>query len=331
MTESFIDSVMAHKGGRAIVFGHGGGGSALEAPAIVNLLRRLEYSEIWVGGVASSWWGDSGAPVTGTATSIVLGPTVYSVKELTQAEIVDDNIAVTNSDTRYHGYRPAEAIVADILGVPTFIIGMKNGVVGAADSLRSFVRAHDIDLVVSIDVGSDTFFRGKEENPAHTPLIDFMAIGVLLAQTCDVEFGLIGWGLDGELLPEDLEANVGLVMQAGGFRGAYGITLEDARQLEEGCVAFHDPVEIWVARAARGELGWRRMPISSPFGQPIRVTPLAPVILFFDLVKMVEVACTAAREVASSQSLEEAEEIFARHTGAIPETRFKKTVTFVAD
>jgi hypothetical protein len=85
---------------------------------------------------------------------------------------------------------------------------------------------------------------------------------------------------------------------------------------------------VWVPHAARGQLGLRKIPINAPWGTSIRLTPLTPVVMFFDPGVMVEVVSRGALELRSSTSLTAAEDAFEAFHGIIPETRYLPFVQF---
>jgi hypothetical protein len=229
-----------------------------------------------------------------------------------------------SADTRLRGQMTGEAAACTLLGHRTFVIGLNDGVAAAASDVQAFVEEEGIELVVSTDVGSDSFYSGQDAYPAHTSLVDFMSIGILTQLGCPTVFSLGGWGLDGELVLEDLQRNVGTAMRHGGFIGGLGLTQEDVRLIERACELYHDPVEEHVPRAARGEFGWTTVKTLGPWGHPMCVTPLAAMLLFFDPGVMAEHVCTAVPEIAAAGSLAGAEEVFERRFGLPPETRLIK-------
>jgi hypothetical protein len=316
---------LALRAKRAFVFGNGGGGDVIQAIPIANHLRKLGVQEIFLGGVNCAWIDDDGA-AQGTGTdadpaTFVLGPTIYDLDELTYATPVSPHMVEVTPDTRLRGGFTGEAAAATLLGHRTFVISLADGVQAAAREVQAFVDTEAIDLVVSTDVGSDSFYSGEESYPAHTALVDFMSLGILTHLSCPTVFSLGGWGLDGELVLEDLQRNVATTMRHGGFIGGLGLSQEDTILIEQACALYHDPVEEHVPRAARGEFGWTTVRTLGPWGHPMCVTPLAAMLLFFDPKVMAAHVCTAVPAIAATASLADAEEAFERHFGLPPETR----------
>jgi hypothetical protein len=317
--------------GAAIVFGHGGGGDAVQAVTIARLLNQLGIREVYVGGVASSWWGEEGKPITDSTASVVFGPTAYPVTDLTDCELVAPHLALVTPASRYKGNQPVETIIAERHPWPTFIVDVTGGVRGMVTSLNAFIRERNVGLFVSLDCGADSLHSGTESKSPHTPFVDCMSTAMLLGLDCPTVFGMVGFGCDGELPEEDVERNIGTIMRAGGFLGAYGLTQADVRDIGALCAAFPDPIEVWVVRAARGEFGLHTVPINAPWGQSIHVTPWSPVILFFDPHVMVDALVRGARALESTESLAAAEDAFAATYGIIPETRYVPVLRFTRD
>jgi hypothetical protein len=310
---------------KAFVFGNGGGGDVLQAIPIANYLRKLGVEEIYLGGVNCAWLDDAGA-AQGTGddpdpATFVLGPTIYDLDDLVPSTRLAPCLAEISAETRLRDGFTGEGAARTLLDYRTFVISLRDGVPAAVRDVQAFVDEEKIDLVVSTDVGSDSFYSRDTVYPAHTSLVDFMSIGILTKLSCPTVFSLGGWGLDGELVLEDLQRNVGTVMRHGGFIGGLGLPQEDVALIAKACELYHDPVEEHVPRAARGEFGWTTVQTLGPWGHPMCVTPLAAMLLFFDPQVMADHVCTAVPAIAEADSLADAEEAFEQHFGLPPETR----------
>ena len=113
-------------------------------------------------------------------------------------------------------------------------------------------------------------------------------------------------------------------MAGGAFIGGWGLTQQDVLDIEAACDVYADPVQVYVPRAARGQIGWVKLKTVGPWGIPMRVTPMAAFSLFFDLPALIELVATTVPKLAAASSLAEAEEIFEREFGSPPETRLIK-------
>jgi len=317
--------------GSAVVFGHGGGGDAVQAVTVARLLKQLGIDEVYIGGVASSWWGEEGRAVTDSTASVVFGPTAYSVADLTDAQLLQPHLAHVSASSRYNGFQPAEAVLAAQQKWPALIVDIMGGVQGMVSSLNVFIKERNVQLFVSMDTGADSLHSGKESKPPHTPFVDCMSTSMLIGLDCPVVFGMVGFGCDGELPNKDVEQNIATVMRAGGFLGAHGLTQADVRDIEELCAAFPDPIGLWVTRSAQGEIGLRHVPINTPRGTSIELSPFSPVIMFFDPHVMVESLARGALALRDTTSLSAAEDAFQQLYGIIPETKYLPIVRFTRD
>nr|PZM97742.1 MAG: hypothetical protein DIU73_05385 [Actinomycetota bacterium] len=305
---------------KVLIWGNGGGGDVIQGLPIARHLERLGVKEVILGGVSGAWMTHDGHVPTDPAT-VLLGAEIFDLDELTGALPHGPQLVEVGPATRLRGRQTAESVLVELTGRRAVVIGLKEGVAAARASLNAFIEAEGIGLVVATDIGSDTMFSGKEANPAKTAFVDFLSLGVLLGAPCPKVFGLGGYGLDGELLLEDLERNVGAVAAAGGYLGAIGITQRDVVEMEKAIARFTDPVGVLVPEAARGRFGWVQVPTNGPWGTSVRITPTAMVTLFFNPEVMAQEVCTIVPELAACATVAEAERLYEERLGFVPETR----------
>jgi hypothetical protein len=317
------------KAKRVLIIGVGGGGDVIQSIPVANYLRLLGAEEILVGGVGSAWWMPDGDPVSSDPTAMTYGPIVYDVREMEHVEPWTPLIVGVESRSHWKGRQPAEAMLAGLLPGPAFVAGLTGGAVGLRDNLNQLIRERSIDLVVGVDIGSDSFSDGTEVLKAQTSLIDFLAIAALTQLEVPVVYAVAGYGSDGEMALEELDERVSRVMAAGGFLGALGLTQKDVVEMLDACAIYPDPIEHYSALAARGEFGLKKVQTCTPWGIRIRITPLAAMILFFDPQVMVEQACRGVAKLQATTSLAEAERIYADELGQIPETRLEPVIRFM--
>lgn len=313
---------------RALIMGLGGGGDVIQGIPLGRLFRQLNFEEIYIGGVNCQWWMPDGKPQSDVFGVSVLGPTLYDIDQLSRTDLLAPNIRKVTTNSQLNGCQPAEAVLADMLPGTPFVASLLNGPVGLAHGLKQFVEERQIDLVVGVDIGSDSFHRGDEVQLAHTSLVDFMSIGALLELPCPVFYGVSGYGCDGEMQISELDERVGVVMAAGGYLGAHGLTQGDVAEMIAACEAYPDPVEPLAPLAAKGELGLRRVNTHGPWGTPVHVGPLAAVMLFFDPAVMAKTVSHGIMKLRSAESLEEAERIFHEELGELPESQLLPTVRY---
>ncbi|WP_269525983.1 DUF1152 domain-containing protein [Coraliomargarita parva] len=330
MTQTLKPSLLevALKSKRGLILGLGGGGDVIQGIPVARLFQQLGFDEVYIGGVSCQWWMPDGKPQSDVFGTSILGPTIYDIHQLSDSELLAPEIRSVNSKSAIGTCQPAEAVLAESLPGTPFVASLRQGTAGLAASLKEFVEAKGIDIVVGVDIGSDSFHRGDEVQLAHTSLVDFMSIGALLDLPCPIFYGVSGYGCDGEMQLPELDERVGIVMKAGGYLGAHGLTQGDVASMLEACEAYPDPVEPLAPLAATGELGLRRVNTHGPWGTPVHVSPLAAVMMFFDPAIMAAEVSKGILALKNTTSLAEAERIFYEDLGELPESRLLPTVRY---
>jgi hypothetical protein len=312
----------------ALVIGIGGGGDVIQTIPMVNYLRLLGVKEIAVGGVGGAWWTPQGEAISSEEGIYIYGPTIYNVEELSPCEMWGPGLVGVSAKSNWNGRRPAEAVLAHLLPGTPFLVGLTGGAQGMLASLRQLIDLKRADLVIAVDIGSDAFHDGREASKAFTSLVDFISLAALSQLDVPVVYALSGYGADGEMQLEELDERVARVMKAGGFLGAAGLTQQDVTQMIEACGLYPDPVEPMAPAAARGEIGLRNVMTKGPWGVVIKLAPLAAVTLHFDPRVMIAEVCRGVSLLTATTSIGEAEEIYRRELGEIPETRLEKMIRF---
>lgn len=322
---------VALKSKRALILGLGGGGDVIQGIPLARLFKQLNFETIYIGGVNCQWWMPDGKPQSDAYGVSVFGPTLYPVEGLSDTTELAPQLRAVCRTSTINNCQPAEAVLADkLIGTP-FVCSLHKGTAGLAEGLKQFVEAQQIDLVVGVDIGSDSFHRGDEVQPAHTSLVDFMSIGALLDLPCPIFYGVSGYGCDGEMQISELDERVSVVMKAGGYLGAHGLTQGDVEAMMEACEMYPDPVEIMAPLAAKGELGLRKVNTHGPWGTPINVTAAAAVMFFFDPKVMASEVSKGILALKNTRSLEEAERIYQDDLGEYPESRLQPTIKYFKD
>ncbi len=319
-------SELAVKAKKSMIMGVGGGGDVILGVPLANHLELLGVKKIYLGGVSSQWWNPAGGS---HLENFVLAPLVYDVAQLTQAELLQPMLSHVHPESRFEDNRPAEAAVSAVVPWDVLIGGLSEGVVGLRDSLNAFIEKEEIDLFVGADIGAHSFHDGKETSPPFTTLVSLMTLSAMIQLKCPTVYGFAGYTVDAEMEIEELDERVGRIMQAGGFLGAYGLTQKDVHDYLKACEAFPDPIEPLVARAARGDLGLKQVPVISPWGRRAHLTPLSAIYLFLDPMIMVEAVSTCVKELMDTKSIEEAESIYYEKIGLFPETWAPRVINYV--
>ncbi|MEM9158449.1 MAG: DUF1152 domain-containing protein [Verrucomicrobiota bacterium] len=320
---------VAVKSKRALIFGIGGGGDVIQGIPVARLLRTLGLEKIFLGGVACQWWTPDGNPLSETWGTAVMGPTLYDVDKLENAKALASGIVEVNTDTTLGRQVPCEARLSEVLPADhVFVADLLKGTQGLSKGLKELVAKESIDLVIGVDIGSDTFFDGENAMPAKTSMVDFMSIGAIIEQDVPVFYGVSGYGADGEMPLDELDVRVSRVMKAGGYLGAHGLTQGDVALMKEACQIYQDPVEPISWRAAQGELGWTNVWTHGPWGTAVKVHPLAAVMMFFDPETLATANSKGIQVLSKTTSLEEVEKLYRHELKQYPESQLYPTIKF---
>ena len=309
----------------AVVIGNGGGGDCLVGLLAAGWLKRLGVERVTLGGIACQWWT---APGEDRPEGVdVLGPDLYAIDELDAVERIHEYAAVCNAQTHSHGRRPHEAVLAEHVGQDTFVISHVGGAQGASDGLKAVVDHFDADLVIAMDVGSDTLSTGDEVRPTMTVLADHLTLAAVMSQDIPSVFCLAGFGADAELEIEELTENTGKVLAAGGLLGVFAPSAAEIEDLEAVQEKAFDPVGQLVVAAFRGNFGLHRVPTASPWGQVARMTPAAVPVWAFSPGIVVESVAQHVNAILDTTSIVDADRIY-RELGRLPETSIVGRVDF---
>lgn len=319
---------LAHAAKSAVIIGNGGGGDCLVGLLAAGWLKRMGVERVALGGIACQWWTAPGEDRPELVD--VLGPDLYSIDDLDQVNKIHDYAAICNADTNSHGRKPHEAVLAEFLGQETFVVSHQGGAKGAASGLKAVVDHFDADLVIAMDVGSDSLSTGSEVRPTMTVLADHLTIAAIMSQDVPSVFCLAGFGADAELELEELTENTGKVLAAGGLLGVFAPSKEEIEALEGVQTMAFDPVGGLVVEAYRGNFGLHRVPTGSPWGQVARMTPAAVPIWAFSPEIVVDSVAQHVSAILETTSLADAERIYL-DLGRLPESTIVGRIDFRRD
>ncbi len=308
----------------AVVMGHGGGSDCFLAHMVGRWLEGLGVERVLAGGINCQWWPDD--ELDGPLVRVV-GPEFYDPHRLRGARPVHEHAVLVGPDATIDGRRPHEATLAEWTGGETFVLSHLGGACGSAAGLQAVIEYAHADLVVSVDVGSDTMSTGAETRPVQTALADHLTLAALADQTIDAYFCLAGYGADAEMEIEELDANFSLVLRAGGLRGAVVPDAAAVAELEALHATTTDPIGSLVAHAYGGEFGLYHVRKETPWGQVARIGPAAVPIWAMDPAVVIDAVARHVSELAGTTSLVEAE---ARYLalGRLPESAVVRVVDF---
>ncbi|HKA56183.1 MAG TPA: DUF1152 domain-containing protein [Candidatus Binatia bacterium] len=278
---------------RALVIGVGGGGDVVGALATARFLEFCGLS-FRLGGL--SWERFVYDPIPGPR----------SLVEIENARILHPHAWLVNDKTRTHyGVRFTETEMAALYGWEVLHVDINAGVVGAVAGLEAAMTALGADLLVGIDVGGDSLAQGGEAG-LRSPLAD----AVMLAAFTEMEkrghatlWGVFGYGSDGELTTDEIERALAQIAAAGGLLGAWALTPQVVSELEDVVEKVPTEASAVPLRCAKGAWGEGSIRYDE---RRVRLTPLATLTFYLSASVLFHTLSRPAQAVATSSSLEEA-------------------------
>jgi hypothetical protein len=277
----------------------GGGGDVVGALAVTDLLDGLETE--WVlGGVAWERSPIDARPGPRSLDQIRGGRPCGSAAVLTEGKT-----------TSIDGVEFSESKMAAHLGEPVLLLDLNRGPRAIATGLAEAARELGCDALVMLDVGGDVLAHGTEPGLA-SPLCDavMLAAGMILARSSEsmgwsgeVIAAVYGPGCDGELTPDEVLERITELQSAGALLGAWGLTPEGCRLVEEAAQVVPTEASLMAARCARGERGSAAIRSGR---RTVQLTPLGALTFFFDPLAAAKSAVPLATAVFPAASLEEA-------------------------
>lgn len=229
---------------QALVFGIGGSGDIVGAVPTARLLDAH--------GVATTLGGIAWEP---TPRDPRIGP--RSLEEIEELERLSDTVGLASARTRTDdGCAFAETHVAAETNERTVLIDISAGVDAMIDGLETACRVLDIDLVIGTDSGGDVLARGNEPG-IRSPVTDGLGLVTLEELSVDTVLGVFGYGSDGELTLDELEAGIARAADRDGLLGAWGITPRVRREIESLLGVVDTEASRLPIEAARGDIGQR--------------------------------------------------------------------------
>jgi hypothetical protein len=199
----------------------------------------------------------------------------------------------------------AESRMSAALAREVLLIDINGGVSGVVAGLEAALEHIGADLLVGIDVGGDSLASGHEPG-LRSPLAD----SIMLAAYADLQrrgrrtlWGVFGYGSDGELTVDEIEAALATVAGAGGLLGSWSLTPRVAAELEDIVKTVPTEASAIPLECFRGAVGARKIRGGS---RSLKLTPLAALTFFMSPAAVCETVSRPARAVRHSSSLDEA-------------------------
>lgn len=250
----------------ALVFGIGGSGDIVGSISTARLLEQHGL-DVLLGGIA---W----EPVPKDTH-----PGPRSFDEIDGLDRLSETVGLASAETRTRdGLEFTETLVARHYDTDTALIDISHGVDAVCRGIDAAARQLDIDLVVGVDAGGDVLARGDEPG-LRSPVTD----GIGLVALDDLEtascLGVFGYGSDGELTLEELEARFAAIASRDGLLGAWGLTPHVRDEIEDVLAHVETEASRVPVEAARGYFGQRQIRDGEV---TVQLTPTSPVTFYFD-------------------------------------------------
>jgi hypothetical protein len=278
---------------RALVIGVGGGGDVVGALAAARFLEFCGLGFV-LGGL--SWERNVYDPIPGprklseTRNVRVLHPFAGMVN------------ATSQTDT---GVYFAESKMAAAIGTEVLLVDINGGVEGVVDGIEIAMQELQTDLLVGIDVGGDSLAQGDEPG-LRSPLAD----SIMLAAFAELEkrgrrtlWGVFGYGSDGELTVDEIEAALSKLAAVNGLQGAWALTQKIAAEIEEVIKTVPTEASAIPVECFRGAWGTK---LIRGGRRTLKLTPLTTLTFFMSPEKLYESISRPAQAVRKSSSLDEA-------------------------
>lgn len=252
--------------GRALVWGIGGSGDVVGAIPTARLLEANGVEAI-LGGVA--WEPAPEDPI--------VGPRPFN--ELEGLDRISETVGWASEATRTADGVPfSESRVAAALDERVILIDSSRGVDPMVEGLRAARRDLGIDLVIGTDSGGDAVARGEEPG-LQSPISDAMGLVALERLGIDTALGVFGFGSDGELTLEELNAGIARAAERDGLLGAWGITPRVRAEMERVLGEVRTEASRLPVEAAGGAVGPRRIRSGD---RSLQLTPTSTVTFYLD-------------------------------------------------
>jgi hypothetical protein len=278
---------------RALVVGVGDGGDVVGALATSRFLEFCGLGFV-LGGL--SWERNVYDPIPGprklseTRNVRVLHPFAWMAN------------ATSQTDT---GVYFAESKMAAALAKEVLLIDINGGVEGVVDGIEIAMQELQTDLLVGIDVGGDSLAQGDEPG-LRSPLADSImlaAFAELAKRGRRTLWGVFGYGSDGELTVDEIEAVLSKLAAVNGLQGACALTQKIAAEIEEVIKTVPTEASAIPVECFRGAWGTK---LIRGGRRTLKLTPLTTLTFFMSPEKLYESISRPAQAVRKSSSLDEA-------------------------
>ncbi|MDY6776011.1 MAG: DUF1152 domain-containing protein [Halobacteria archaeon] len=298
----------------ALVFGIGGGGDVVGTVPTARLLE-LHGVDCIIGGIA--WervphdpkpgprsfdeidYIDEVSPTVGLVSPETVTSDDYSV-EFTETKVAEHYSKTSESES---GSEPEP----DLDGFDVALIDITEGVDAVTEGIDEFCDSLGVDLVVGTDSGGDALAVGDEEG-LKSPIADSFSMLALTESEVDSVLGVFGYGSDGELSLDELDAGVERAAERDGLLGSWGLSRRVVREMDSLLDDVNTEASRLPVEAAEGDLGRRQIRGGS---REVEMTPASTVTFYFSPSSVAETS-GGVSAVRSTDGFEDAVESLTR-------------------
>jgi len=278
---------------RALIVGVGGGGDVVGALATARFLEFCGL-ECHLGGL--SWERSVYDPIPGPR----------KLGEVKNVRVLNNYAWMANSQSQTdRGVPFAEAKMASALHREILLLDINGGVSGVVEGLEAGLKECGADLLVGLDVGGDSLAQGHEPG-LRSPLADSIMLAAYRAleqRGYRTLWGIFGYGSDGELTVDEIEAALAKIAAARGLLGAWSLTPKIAAELLDVIGTVPTEASAIPVKCFHGAWGESRIRSDQ---RSVKLTPLTALTFFVATAILYDCLSRPARAVFSSRSLEEA-------------------------
>jgi hypothetical protein len=199
------------------------------------------------------------------------------------------------------GVRFAESDVAALYNTETLLVDLSQGVTGVVSGLRAAMQALQADLLVGIDVGSDSLATGHEPG-LRSPLADAMMLAAFYQLSGDFPclWGVFGYGSDAELTIAEIDHALSVVAQHGGLLGTWGMTPAITAEMRRAITHVRTEASAIAVDCATGATGVKSIRDGT---RSVVLSPVCTVTFYLSPRVLYEHVATLARLVVDAPSL----------------------------
>ncbi len=284
---------------KALLIGIGGGADIVGTIPTKILLESYGIKSI-LGGIPWERYSIDPYP----------GPRPFS--QIINKTKINDSLCWADKKTRtYDGLYFSESKVSNILNEKVILVNIFNSPKLIADDIFLFTQKNKIDLVVGIDVGGDILATGKEPGLA-SPLADSILLSALNRLSMKVEtfIGVLGYGSDGELKPEEIDKSLSIISRHGGLLTSSGINKKSysiMKRIIKKVETDASRIPLLAFEGVRGVENIRRGKVQ------IEIHPMSQITFYLDTKKLFKYISLSSRLVSKSNNILDANSILLKN------------------